>query len=136
MQDNLSLAAEWALTDAALTAVALRGRVFNERSLSLLISEGRFEHFHSLADNETREIWEYQLHFSVKNATDSKHCAQHEGTIAIVGSLVDGRLCKIHGTGFVGRDDQGQIEGCFLKPPRIEIAGAESDLVVWDRSVD
>ena len=134
MQDNLSLRAEWTLTGATLTAVAFRGRVFNERELSLVITEGRFEHSHSMPCNETREVWEYQLSFLVQGGKDSNHCAQHEASIAIVGSLADGRCCKIHGAGFVGRDDQGQIEGCFLKPPRIEIAGPETDLVEWDRT--
>jgi hypothetical protein len=143
VNDNLRISCEWTLRDATLTAVADRGRVYNERGLDLLVTEGRHEQIHCLpehgwdeVDGERREVWDYQLNFYLIDAKDSDNSEQSECLVAIVGTLPDGRQCKIHGTGYVGRDNLEQIEGAFFFPPKIELTGPEDDLVVWDRPPD
>ena len=39
-------------------------------------------------------------------------------------------------SGYIGRDNHGQVEGTFFRPPAIEIAGPEDDLMEWDRPPD
>lgn len=139
MDKEINTAAEWTLRDATITAVADRGKVYNERGLALRVSEGREIQLHPLGDVlrdkdiEYREVWDYQLNFYLLDGKEPDSAAQDECTVAIIGQLEDGRQCKIHGKGFVGRDNLDQIEGSFFSPPRIEIAGPEDDLTEMDR---
>lgn len=142
MNDNMNMLAKWSLEDATITAVGYLGHVFNERNLNLEISEGRGETLVPVADeddadsqdrNGMREVWDYQLSFWVKGGKEPEGGEQSESKIAIVGTLQDGRTCKIVGRGYIGRDNWGQIDGMFYRPPTIEIATAESQFVKYDK---
>ena len=133
MNDNLRLSTNWTLHNVANAAISERGPVYCERGIDLLIAEGRHEQLHPQdGTDDLKEVWEYQLNFYVLDCETPDSSKTTESMIALVGELKDGRPCKIMGVGYIGRDDLGQIEGTFFKPPQIEIAGAEDDLLDSD----
>lgn len=118
----------WSLRDASVAAASERGPAFCEEGLSLRIVEGRRPQFRSAGDDDaTKEIWGYELSIYVADGPEPSETTQVEAMISVAGWLDDGRPCRIHGKGFIGRDDHGQIEGSFFLPPRIEIAAQEED---------
>lgn len=138
MSKGISTTVDWTLRDATITAVGKKGRVYNERGLALHISDGRAVELHPLgdvlrdADIEYREVWAYQLNFYLLDGAEPESVEQAECMVGIIGKLEDGRQMKIHGEGYVGRDNHDQIEGTFFRPPRIEIAGPGDDLIGMD----
>lgn len=130
---------QWDLLDAAISAVCDNGEIYNERGVNLSVHEGRSQHFHSVGewndlDDEPvfREALRYELSWIVKDSSPPDSGQQTEGHVGVFGKLADGRICKIVGKGFIGRDSLGQIEGTFYSPPKIEVAQAEEAMVDID----
>lgn len=135
--NDLSLNVTWDMRDVTITAVGHRGAVFNERSLQLRFCEGRHHELHPNDDypeDETLcDLLSYEMRFWIKDGKDPDNARQSECKVGIIGTMSDGRQWKIHGDGYVGRDNHGQIEGSFFTPPRMELSEAEEDLIEIDR---
>ncbi len=133
--DNAKLESRWQLHEATVVSISDRGRLLQESNLQLVLMEGRVPHWHPLDEDveEMREVWEYALNFYELGAEPPEQATQYEGIICIVGTTDDEKRCKIHGRGYVGRDNpEGDVEGIFYRPPRIEIIDADEDMMEPD----
>lgn len=134
---ELIVSVTWDMQDSTITAVGVRGSVYNERGLHLRFSEGRQPSYYPLDDDceEFREALNYGMNFWLADGKEPEEARQAECKVAIVGTMSNGKQYKILGDGWVGRDNFGQIEGSFKIPPRIERVDAEDDLrelTEWD----
>ncbi|MXO73586.1 hypothetical protein [Alteraurantiacibacter buctensis] len=123
-----AIACEWGLRDARVAATSERGPAYCEQGLSLRIVEGRRPCLYAEDnDGNTQEMWGYELNIYVANGPEPSETKQVEATVSVAGWLDDGRPCRIHGKGFIGRDNHGQIEASFFVPPRIDLTTQEED---------
>lgn len=120
--DEVKLWCRYDLSNASLVAIDDESTTFSQTGVTLSIGEGRVTNWAPKDGNKDERSWlAYSFDFSVKGGPEPDESSMRKARIVLTGRHEGGLNLKIHGRGWIGRDNHGQIEGSFDRPPRIDI---------------
>ena len=131
--EQFSPSTEWVLRDCRLVAITREWTTEVEDKIDLAISEGRSWEWYPDDDTENsgRTVLRYKFEFRKHGGEEPDEMMFRKARIVIGGHTDKGSTVKIFGRGWIGRDNVGQIEGAFDRPPKVILAPLNEPVHDW-----
>lgn len=121
---DMMMSRKFRLTDCTVVAITKGWATQAETGIDLQLSEGRSSSWfpNDNSCTEGRSTFDYVLEFFLSDGEESDISEHAPARIVIGGKRQDGAEIKVFGKGWIGRDNLGQLEGRFERPPRMILA--------------